>query len=207
MLCGLRKFLVSPVSPHLKRGNWLIIKIVFGKDERAWPWRVVKPATPWWASCGLNIASENLLLLLLSCFSRVWLCATPQMAAHQAPPSLGFSRQEHWSGLPFPFPMHETEKWKWSRSVMSMTLSDLMDCNLQGSSIHGICQARVLEWVAVAFSGSENLSISQIRRKRWWILRLALLCRRDAELKTERMIWIPESILGPGSGGLPDLNP
>ena len=33
--------------------------------------------------------------------------------------SLGFSRQEHWSGLPFPSPMHESEKWKWSRSVMS----------------------------------------------------------------------------------------
>ena len=34
-------------------------------------------------------------------------------------PSLGFSRQEHWSGLTFPFPMHENEKWKWSRSVVS----------------------------------------------------------------------------------------
>ena len=34
-------------------------------------------------------------------------------------PSLGFSRQEHWSGLPFPSPMHESEKWKWSRSVES----------------------------------------------------------------------------------------
>ena len=45
-----------------------------------------------------------LLLLLLSRFSRVRLCATPQMAAHQAPLSLGFSRQEHWSGLPFPSP-------------------------------------------------------------------------------------------------------
>ena len=47
-----------------------------------------------------------MLLLLLSRFSRVQLCATPQMAAHQAPPSLGFSRQEHWSGLPFPSPIH-----------------------------------------------------------------------------------------------------
>ena len=45
----------------------------------------------------------NLLLLLLSCFSHVRLCATPQTAAHQAPLSLGFSRQEHWSGLPFYF--------------------------------------------------------------------------------------------------------
>ena len=51
-----------------------------------------------------------LLLLLLSRFSRVRLCATPQMAAHQAPPSLGFSRQEHWSGLPIPSPMYESEK-------------------------------------------------------------------------------------------------
>jgi len=34
-------------------------------------------------------------------------------------PSLGFSWQEHWSGLPFPSPMHESEKWKWSRSVVS----------------------------------------------------------------------------------------
>ena len=51
-----------------------------------------------------------LLLLLLGHFSRVRLCATPQMAAHQAPPSLGFSRQELRSRLPFPSPMHESEK-------------------------------------------------------------------------------------------------
>ena len=41
----------------------------------------------------------------LSC-ARLWV--TPWTAAHQAPPSLGFSRQEHWSGLPFPSPMHES---------------------------------------------------------------------------------------------------
>ena len=51
-------------------------------------------------------------LLLLSHFSRVRLCATPQKAAHQAPLSLGFSRKEHWSRLPFPSPMRESEKWK-----------------------------------------------------------------------------------------------
>ena len=57
--------------------------------------------------------------MLVSHSSHVWLCATPETAALQAPPSLGFSRQEHWSGLPFPSPMHESEKSKWSRSVMS----------------------------------------------------------------------------------------
>ena len=43
----------------------------------------------------------------------------PIDGSHQAPPSVGFSRQEHWSGLPFPSPMQESEKWKWSHSVVS----------------------------------------------------------------------------------------
>ena len=47
--------------------------------------------------------------------------------------------------------MYESEKWKWSRSVMSDS-SDPMDCSPPGSSIHGIFQARVLEWGAIAFS-------------------------------------------------------
>ena len=70
-------------------------------------------------SQGQGSLVSAVLLWLLIRFSRVRLCATPEMAAHQAPPSLGFSRQEHWSGLPFPSPMHESEKWKWSRSVVS----------------------------------------------------------------------------------------
>ena len=97
------------------------------------------------------LSLKRLLLLLLSRFSPIWLCATPQ-TAHQAPPSLGFSRQEHWSGLPLPSPRHESEKWKWGRSVMSATLRDPMDCSLPGFSIHGIFQARVPEWGAMAFS-------------------------------------------------------
>ena len=51
-----------------------------------------------------------LLLLLLSHFSHVRLCVTAKTAAHQTPLSLGFSRQEHWSGLLFPSPMHRSEK-------------------------------------------------------------------------------------------------
>ena len=91
------------------------------------------------------------MLLLLSRFSRVQLCETPEMAAHQAPPSLEFSRQKHWSGLPFPSPMREDE----SESEVTQscpTLSDPTDCSLPGSSIHGIFQARVMEWGAIVFS-------------------------------------------------------
>ena len=72
-------------------------------------------------------------------------------------PSLGFSRQEHWSGLPFPSPMHESE----SEATQSCpTLSDPMDCSLPGSSVHGIFQARVLEWRAIAFSETPATSKS-----------------------------------------------
>ena len=71
----------------------------------------------------------------------------PIDGSHQAPPSLGFSRQEHWSGLPFPSPMHESEV-----AQSCPTLSDPMDCSLPGSSAHGIFQARVLEWGAIALS-------------------------------------------------------
>ena len=125
-----------------------------------------------------------LLLLLLSRFSHVRLCATPWTAAYQASPSMGFSRQEHWSGLPFPSPMHESGKWKWSRSVMSdpaifweifiqrlyvpslpaaaaakslqscLTLCDPRDGSPPGSPILGILQARTLEWVAISFSNT-----------------------------------------------------
>ena len=61
-------------------------------------------ALQWWKNIYNNVKESNLMkitaLLLLSHFSRVRLCATP---------SLGFSRQEHWSGLPFPSPMHKSE--------------------------------------------------------------------------------------------------
>ena len=67
---------------------------------------------------------DTCILLLLSHLSCVRLCATP---------SLGFSRQEHWSGLPFPSPMHKSEKWKWNCSVMS-----------DSSQPHGLQPTRLL---------------------------------------------------------------
>ena len=83
-----------------------------------------------------NCSKDVLLLLLLSRFSHVRPCATPETAAHQGPPSLGFSRQEHWSGLPFPSPMSEREKWKWSHSVVS-----------NSSRPHGLLPTRFLhQW-------------------------------------------------------------
>ena len=62
-----------------------------------------------------------MLLLLLSRFSRIWLCATPEMAAHQAPPSLAFSSQEHWSvAISF------SNAWKWKVKGKSLSRIQLL---------------------------------------------------------------------------------
>ena len=58
------------------------------------------------------------LLLLRHC-SRIRPCATPQTAAHRAPPSLGFSRQDRWSGVPFPSPLAAEALAKFSSLVPS----------------------------------------------------------------------------------------
>ena len=112
---GLEKLLVNCIW-----GNWACRKILTAPSVKQLNWKKKK-------------IRVSLLLLLLSRFSRVWLCATPETAARQAPPSLGFSRQEHWSGLPFPSPVHESETWKWSRSVMS-----------DSSQPHGLQPTRLL---------------------------------------------------------------
>ena len=90
-------------------------------------------------------------LLLLSRFSRVRLCAIPQTAAHQAPPSLQFSGKN--TGVDCHFLLQCMEV-KSEREVAQScpTPSDPMDCSLQSSSVHGTFQARALEWGAIALS-------------------------------------------------------
>ena len=132
--------------------------------------------------------NKSLLLLLLSHFSRVQLCATPETAApgilqartlewvaisfsnawkwkvkvkslsharllatpwtaaYQPPPSMGFARQEYWSGLPLPSP---------NKSLLLLLLSHFSRvqlCATPETAAPGILQARTLEWVAISFS-------------------------------------------------------
>ena len=82
--------------------------------------------------------------------SRVRLFETPWTAAHQAAPSMGFSREEFWSGVPLPSTLSE-RKYKLSGNVDGTTILFLkvclvaqlclnfqhMDCSLPGSSFHG----------------------------------------------------------------------
>ena len=85
-------------------------KSLLKRTAQRWFWGVMLSCFDysWWLHESLPIL--NHMLLLLSHFSNIWLCATSWMAAHQAPMSTGFSRQEYWSGLPFssPIKLHRT---------------------------------------------------------------------------------------------------
>ena len=76
--------------------------------------------------------------------SHVQLLATPRTAAHQAPLSMGVSRQEYWSGSRVPSPIKLLQLYP--------ILCDPMDCSPLGFSVHGILQVRILKWVAMPSS-------------------------------------------------------
>ena len=182
-------------------------------------------------------AFTSSIILKVKSLSRVRLFATPWTVGHQAPPSMGFSRQEYWSGFPFPSPgylpdpgiEHRPAQWlnpgllhagrfftiwairdknlpflailysflvfsaaflakqyriinnndssnsknkhlfNWHLLIAYLalgsrneresevaqscpTLSYPVDCRPPGSSLRGISQARILEWVAISFS-------------------------------------------------------
>ena len=100
------------------------------------------------AAAGLRKAKVKVKLL-----SHARLILTPWTAAHQASPSMGFSRQEYWSGVPLPSPAAAAAAA--AKSLQSCpTLCDPIDGSPPGFSVPGILQARILEWVAISFSNA-----------------------------------------------------
>ena len=104
-------FNISPSNEYsgliYSRMDWLDVLAVQGTLKSLLQHHSSQASILWHSAFFIvQLSHPYMLLLLPSCFSRVRLCATPQTAAHQAPPSLGFSRQEYWSGLPLPSPIH-----------------------------------------------------------------------------------------------------
>ena len=122
--------------------------------------------------------SQGVCCAMLSLFSRVWLFVTLWTVTHQAPLSMGFSRQECWSEFPCPPSGYIPDPGIQPESLISLALAggfftatppgkphfgmlvaqlcltsqNPMDCSPPGSSVHGISQIKVLEWVAIPFS-------------------------------------------------------
>ena len=135
--------------------------------HRRQPTRLPRP----WDSPGKNtgVGCHFLLQCMkvkVKLLSHIRLLVTPWTAAYQAPLSMGFSRQEYWSGVPLPKSLitetcvrasivarlRSQNCCCCSITKLYLTLCDPMDCSLPGPSFHGIFQARVLEWGATTFS-------------------------------------------------------
>ena len=93
--------------------------------------------------------------------SRAWPSATPWTAAFQAPLSVGFSRQEYWSGVPLPSPILMFRMCLVTQSCL--TLCDPIDCNPPGFPVHGVLHARIVERVAIPFSRRSSLPRNRTR--------------------------------------------
>ena len=136
------------------------------RPHRWQPTRIPRP----WDSPGKNTGVGcHFFLLCMKVKSEnevAQLCPTPRdpmdcSLPYQVPPSMGFSRQEYWSGLPQIIRevqpkttlRHHFTPTAAAKSLQSCpTLCEPIDGSPPGSAVPGILQARVLEWVAIAFS-------------------------------------------------------
>ena len=133
-------------------------------SKRVWhDWACVHMYTHTHIHTHTDAYEMELPLLLLSCFSHVRLCATPEMAAHQAPPSLGFSRQEHWSGFAISF----STAWKWKVKVKSLSCVRLLDTPWTAAY-----QAPL----SIGFSRQECWSGVPLPSQRKWIIYMLFRC-------------------------------
>ena len=126
------------------------------------------------------------LLLLLSRISRVRLCATKQMEAHQIPRPWDSPGKNAGVGCHF---LLQCMKVKSESEVAQScpTVSDPMDCSLPGSSIHGIFQARVLEWGAIAFSVLSAKYFQVILDNSTWSRRINQLLLTHKTINSNKM--------------------
>ena len=113
---------------------------------------------------------KTMLLLLLSRFSHVRLCVTPEMAATRLPDPWDSPGKNTGVGCHFLLQCMKVKSE--SEDAQSCpTPSDPMDCSLPDSSIPGMLQARVLEWGAIASSSkrevnSDTILLQETRRNR-----------------------------------------
>ena len=106
-LCSTISVLIMPFRAQLVISNWIYINhhgcfwCSLTKVIHMLAYSFLVPGIYVWIICHRRACDDTILVKLLSC---VWLFEIPWTVAYQAPPSMEFSRQEYWSGLPFPSP-------------------------------------------------------------------------------------------------------
>ena len=114
----------------------MLVASVMSDSVRPHRWQPTRLPRPW-DSPGKNtgvVCPFLLQCVKVKSLSLVQLLATPGTAAHQAPPSMGLSRQEYWSGVPLPSPIIMLQFS--SVAQLCPTLCDLMNCSTPGLPVH-----------------------------------------------------------------------
>ena len=152
----------------------------------------------------MSFSSEG-LLLLLSRFSHVRLCATPWTAAYQALPSTGFSRQEYWSGLPLPSPHHRglesksrksknawsnRQIWPWSTEWSKAKANRVLPRECTGHSKHPLptTQEKILHMGITSWSISKSDWLYCLQPK---LVKLDTVSKNKARNWLWLRSWIP----------------
>ena len=112
-------------------------------------------------SCSPKVLSKskNIVCCLLSCFNHAWLFVTPWTIAYQAPLSMGFSRQEYWSGLPCPPPGDLSDPGIKPSSLMSPTLAGRFLFSFLFFTTSTIVLNKHVVWKADIYAEGSELSL------------------------------------------------
>ena len=132
-----------------------------------WVGDAIQPSHPLWSPSppAFNLSQHHSLFKCIS-------------SSHQVAKVLAFQLQHQWSDLS-------------EVAQLCPTLCNPMDCSLPGSSVHGIFQARVLEWIAISFSRGSSLPRDRTRVSRIVDRRFTVWATREySGLISFRMDWL-----------------
>ena len=125
---------------------------------------ILQARTLEWVAISFSSAWKWKVKVKLLCC--VWLFTTPWTAAYQAPPSVGFSRQEYWSGVPLPSPYHPLLESKYYKpSAWDMFHKYLLNERIDESSILSCARFFATPWTIVAHQAPLSMEFS--RQERW----------------------------------------
>ena len=110
----------------------------------------------------ISFSNEEKWKVKVKSLSHVWLFVTPWTAAYQASPSMGFSMQEHWSGLPLPSPLYHCTNWETPIGKPTLSISTWLKNLVYSMRIHSGNAATKYQHMYVVYTNNPLDKISRL---------------------------------------------